>query len=117
MKNLTASEITKLAIAELNNRGGVYWRNNNIPVRGRINNVKKGVSDILGISRAGVFVACEVKTVNDRLSSEQIDFLTTVKALGGAALLATEENGLFKLKEYTNEKERNTTNQSASGKR
>src|SRR5438552_2286735 len=43
----------------------------------------KGVSDILGITCGGRFVAIETKTAHDRLRTEQRDFLADVERRGG----------------------------------
>jgi len=48
----------------------------------------KGVSDILGISSTGKFIAIEVKSAKGKASPEQIDFLDKVRARGGIAIVA-----------------------------
>jgi hypothetical protein len=76
------------------------WRQNNIAVRKRQFIGRLGVSDIIGISGIGTFVACEVKTLNDRLSSDQIKFLNDVKTAGGIALIAHQVGNTVELKEW-----------------
>ena len=101
-KNLTASQITESAIKELTYRQCEVWRQNQIPVPGRRFVGKRGLADIIGFHRkTGVFVMCEVKTKNDKLSPEQIELLVKVRASGGLALIATEnDKGNIELKEF-----------------
>lgn len=91
MKELTKGQITKSALTELNLRGVTCWAQNNLAVRGRKFIGRKGVSDIIGFTRnTGLFVVCEVKTINDTFSDEQKEFLTEVKNAGGIAVFATQ---------------------------
>lgn len=91
MKELTKGEITKSALTELKLRGVNCWAQNNLAVPGRKFIGRKGVSDIIGFVRnTGLFVVCEVKTINDTFSDEQKEFLTEVKNAGGIALVATQ---------------------------
>jgi hypothetical protein len=48
---------------------------------------KKGSADILGILPGGRFLAVECKAPDGRLSLEQREFLTDIKALGGMAVM------------------------------
>ena len=75
-KHYTASELTEYALNQLTMMGFTVWRQNNLAVRGRKFIGKKGVPDIIGYSLRGHAVYCEVKTVNDKISEHQIDFLT-----------------------------------------
>jgi len=75
-KHYTASELTKFAISELTALGCTVWRANNISIPGRKFIGKRGMSDIIGYDKDGHAVYCEVKTVNDKISEHQIDFLT-----------------------------------------
>lgn len=59
----------------------------------------KGASDIIGLTRAGRFVAIECKTGKGVLSKEQKQFLNIVKSNGGHAILITEDNLNEKLEE------------------
>ena len=77
------------------------WRNNNLSVRGRIFIGLRGVPDVIGFHKhTGVAVYCEVKTVNDKLSEYQINFLNKAKTSGCHCIVATEINGEVKLKEW-----------------
>ena len=68
------------------------WPQNNLAVRGRKFIGRKGVADVIGYSREnGRIVMCEIKTVNDTFSKEQIDLLTDLHKCGGFALVALQE--------------------------
>jgi hypothetical protein len=98
---LDKATIRRQAITELTLKGNTVWINNNIAIPGRKFIGRKGVSDLVGITRTGHWCACEVKTINDKLSDEQIDFLTEIKQRGGTALLAQQnKNGKVELVEF-----------------
>jgi hypothetical protein len=48
----------------------------------------KGSSDILGLLPGGRFLAVECKAEHGRLSPEQQEFLSDIKAMGGMAIVA-----------------------------
>jgi hypothetical protein len=48
----------------------------------------KGSADVLGCLPGGRFLAVECKSAHGRLSPEQRQFLTDIKALGGLAVVA-----------------------------
>lgn len=101
-KELTAGQITKVAMQILETRHCIVWRNNNLPVPGRRFTGLKGVPDITGFQRnTGLAVFCEVKTINDRFSEYQIDFMTRAKKAGCITLVATEENNKIILKDFS----------------
>lgn len=100
IKDLTKATIRESAIKELTWRGMDVWRQNNIAVRGRTFIGRLGVSDIIGITKDGRWVACEVKTLNDRLSDDQIKFLNDIKTSGGLAFIACQEGGRIVVKEW-----------------
>lgn len=92
-KGLSSNTITKMAIVKLENRNCIVWRQNQIPVRGRKFIGKKGQSDIMGFQKCtGLIVACEVKKIGDTLRDDQIEFLTSVKAAGGIAIIAIDNS-------------------------
>lgn len=100
-KVLTKGEIAKSALIELKLRGTNCWMQNNLAVRGRKFIGRLGVSDIIGfVSKTGLFVVCEVKTINDTFSDDQIIFLNEVKKAGGIALWATQEYNQVVLKDW-----------------
>ncbi len=99
----TAGEISEKAGILLHYRGCDTWRQNNLAVRGRAFTGRHGVSDRIGKNlKTGVFVACEVKTIGDRLSEDQKVFLGGIKKAGGEAYIATQnkDSGAFELNEY-----------------
>lgn len=101
VKELTKGEIRESAIKELTWRGNTVWIQNNLAVRKRKFIGRLGVSDVIGIAKDGRWVACEIKTLNDRLSPDQIKFLNDVKKAGGLAYLACQgNNGQVELNEW-----------------
>ena len=92
-KYLTASELTKMMIEHFTNKGNDVWRNNNLAVKGRTFVGRKGVPDIIGYNKKyGTFVSCEVKAIGDRLSKEQIEFLTNLGMANGIAMAVQQLN-------------------------
>ena len=76
-KHYTASELTEYALNQLTMMGCIVWRQNNLAVRGRKFIGMKGMPDIIGYdSTNGKAIWCEVKTISDKLSEHQIDFLS-----------------------------------------
>lgn len=101
IREMTKGEITKSAMTELKLRGVNCWMQNNLAVPGRKFIGRKGVSDIIGFnSKTGLFVACEVKTVNDEFSDDQVLFLTQVKQAGGIAIVAIQEGNEVVIKPW-----------------
>lgn len=101
IKELTKGEIRESAIKELTWRQCTVWVQNNLAVRGRKFIGKRGQSDVIGFrNKDCVMVVCEVKTINDHLSNDQIDFLNDVKTAGGLAYLAVQVGGQVQLKEW-----------------
>lgn len=91
-KILTKGQIRENAIKELALRKCIVWPQNNLSVRGRKFVGRKGVSDVIGITATGLFLACEVKTINDHLSDDQIEFLNDITRSGGTAYIAKQSN-------------------------
>jgi len=102
IRELTAGEITSSALTELSLRGWECWRQNQIRVPGRNFVGRLGLTDILGFNRrTGIILLCEVKTINDELSDDQITLLCQVKTAGGMALVATDDGkGGIKIIDY-----------------
>jgi hypothetical protein len=97
-KHYTASELTKFALRELSLFGYTVWRANNIAVPGRKFIGKKGMPDIIGYSESGHAVYCEVKTINDKISEHQIDFLTDAMYSDCLAFICMQDKeGIVKL--------------------
>jgi hypothetical protein len=93
LKELTKDEITQAALSELRANGARVRKVYNggfFAGRKRRNQVQPGWSDIPGYSRTGVHMECEVKTVNDKFSQDQIDRLNDLDECGGIALVAIQ---------------------------
>lgn len=89
--------LTSSIVQYARSKGFEVWRQNNTAVydaqagRYRAFRGRKGVSDVIGFSRSGArFLAVEVKTGSDRLSSEQRDFLEQVNKAGGIGIEARD---------------------------
>jgi hypothetical protein len=89
---LTKGQIRKIALQLLNFRNCEVWPQNNVrAVKGRSFIGRKGVPDIIGFHRkTGVAVYVDVKTVNDKLSSDQIELMTAATNAGCIVAVATE---------------------------
>jgi hypothetical protein len=106
-KILTKGQITDSALKELRLKKCIVWPQNNLPVRGRKFIGRRGVSDIIGITPAGLFLAVEVKTVNDFLSDDQINFLNDITRSGGLAYIACQSaTGAVELREWVVKEQR-----------
>lgn len=102
-KEYTAGELTEMANKVLIARNVFTWRNNQLKVKGRPFRGLKGVSDRIGFHKInGLFVACEIKTINDKMSEEQKVFLQGVSDAGGHALVYYQDkNGEVKMEEFS----------------
>lgn len=102
IKELSKAIIRASAIKELTWRGCTVWVQNNLAVKGRKFIGKRGQADVIGYRNSdAVMVVAEVKTLNDRLSPDQIDFLNDVKSAGGLAYIACQGNsGQVELREW-----------------
>lgn len=90
--DLTKDAITQSALKELRANGARVHKTHNIAgYKKRQYQVEKGVSDITGYSSQGVHIECEVKTVSDKFSHEQIVRLSDIDKCGGIALVAVQE--------------------------
>ena len=91
MAYMTASDLTKMMLEYLKGRGNDVWRNNNLAVKGRSFIGRKGVPDVIGYSKKyGQFIACEVKAIGDRISPDQMLFLTNLAIAGGIAMICQQ---------------------------
>ena len=91
MAYMTASDLTKMMMDYLKERGNDVWRNNNLAVKGRSFIGRKGVPDIIGYSKKyGQFIGVEIKALGDRLSPEQMSFLTNLGMSGGIAMICSQ---------------------------
>jgi hypothetical protein len=91
IKDLTKDEITRSAITELTKQGGrVRKVHNGGAYRKRKYQVEKGHVDIQGYSKEGICLYCEVKTIGDKFSKEQIEILDDLDKCGGISLVAIQ---------------------------
>lgn len=63
------------------NNGGVYIKSIDRYMRSPM----KGISDIVGLTPGGTFIAIEVKSPNKKPSIEQLDFIDKVRKKNGIA--------------------------------
>jgi len=100
-RRLTANEINKEAIIMLSIVGWKVWRNNQHRVKGRTFKGLLGVSDIIGYTNYGAFVACEGKKDGDELSDDQRKFLSELHISGGMSFVAFQDKeGYFRIMDY-----------------
>jgi hypothetical protein len=52
------------------------------------------------VKNSGLAVYCEVKTVNDKFSEYQTNFLNRAKTAGCVCLIASDDDGKLKLHEF-----------------
>lgn len=99
---MSAGEIAKHALIILDKEYNIEaWRQNNLAVRGRKFIGKPGLSDCLGFHRlTGKIALCEIKTIGDVFSKDQIKLLTQVHEAGGVALIAIQEGLRVKVKYF-----------------
>jgi hypothetical protein len=96
---MTAKELTKQVLKELELRGVWVWRQNNIHVQGRTFNGKRGVPDIIGVNKKGKFIGIEIKAGKDRMSEFQEAFKEEIEKRGAVYLVVRNLQDLEKLKE------------------
>lgn len=101
-KQLTKGQITASAITELQYCGFDCWPENNIAVRRRQFTGRLGKPDIIGYhKKGGQFLGCEVKTIDDTFSPEQIGFLTQLDISKGFAFVAYQnKSGQLKVETW-----------------
>lgn len=74
--------------------GGVYIAK----TQKYIKSPMRGVSDIIGLTSKGRFLAVEVKMKGGKVSPEQLEFIERVKEKKGIALIAYSIDDIIKLK-------------------
>jgi hypothetical protein len=77
-----ANKLTQEVIKILNDRGNKVHRINNTPVQRRKGTTTKGVPDVEGIGKKGLYVGVEIKTT-DKQSKDQEIFEAEIKSRGG----------------------------------
>lgn len=78
------------------------WLQSNVrAVKGQTFKGRRGVSDIIGYSREnGRFVLCEVKTLNDSFSHDQVKLLTDLHNSGGFSFVAYQDKLSIQVKPF-----------------
>ena len=92
-----SNKLTQWAIDVLSADGSQVWRHNNLAVKGRKFTGRKGVPDIIGFNKDGISIYCEVKSGNDKLSEEQIEFMTHATSMGCYTWIATDKDVHYRL--------------------
>ena len=82
-------------------QGHSVWRQNNYATRGRKFIGRKGLPDIIGFDiMNGKAVYAEVKTVNDKLSDDQVQFLHEASEAGCKVIIVQQQGGQPSLIEW-----------------
>lgn len=76
------------------NNSGVVFVDNGDGSKRAVRMGIPGVSDIIGFTPDGRFLAIECKTEKGKLSKSQVEFLRKVELAGGVALVVRDVNGL-----------------------
>lgn len=90
---MTTNELTKNTLEFLTMNGCFVWRSNNVPVmKHRSLNGIKGVTDIIGLTKTGVFIGVEIKNAEtkDKQSAFQFDFQVKVKSRNAYYFVVTK---------------------------
>lgn len=96
--------VVKAALELLALYGIEAWRNQSTHVKGRRYNGRKGVADVLGISKNGKLVAIECKAPGGIVSPAQREFLDMVKSRGGVAFAARSADWIEETLRYYRDK-------------
>ncbi|QGH73305.1 MAG: VRR-NUC domain protein [Siphoviridae sp. cttb18] len=95
MQKIKESQIQKTILDYLHLKGCVAFKHRNVGIFKQktkqyipLSFGEKGISDIIGCTRDGRFIAIEVKRKGGRLSEEQKLFLQKIEKSGGIALVA-----------------------------
>lgn len=93
-------DIVRLCMAAAHEMGAIVWRNNTgalLNAKGRL--VRYGLcvgsSDLIGIYQ-GRFLAIECKTKYGKTTTNQTDFINTIKKAGGIAFVAKSPDDVKK---------------------
>lgn len=89
-KEYSAGEIGEFSVKYFEAQGCVLRKINNVVVRRRKGTLKKGTPDYVGHTRVGVALYVEVKTIRDKLSADQIEFLLHAESCGCFCYIATQ---------------------------
>ena len=100
-------ELVKDCITRLTKAGCFVWKQNQggmkVEGKGQGRFIKfahvEGISDIIGMTPTGRFLAVECKMVGNKPTKKQQDFLEAVADSGGLAVVAYSADALMELKE------------------
>ena len=103
MRNSTEQEIQKAILDYLKLKKFIVFKHRNVGIFKQATGKyiplalgEKGISDIIGCSPEGRFVAVEVKRKGIHLSPDQEYFLNKIRAAGGIAILAYSIDDVLK---------------------
>lgn len=86
------TDIQRAIIQYLRYKGYFVWKQNNVGIKkangSYIPTTMRGISDILGISKDGKFIAIEVKMGKNKPTEYQEMFLEEIKSRKGIAIVA-----------------------------
>ena len=91
------NQVQKDILQYLLKRGFFVWRQNQIHVKGRTFNGKKGLGDIVGILPCGRFLSIEVKTETGKVSLDQHKFIMDARDNNAVAFVARSVADVAKL--------------------
>lgn len=105
LRKLSKDEITQSALAELKLKGCRVRKVHNVSAyKKRKGQVEKGWCDIQGYDNKGLHLECEVKTIGDKFSAEQIERLEDLDKCGGVSLVATQVGTQVKILSWSEAK-------------
>ena len=95
MRNVTEQAVQKAIIDYLKLKKFLVFKHRNVGIFKQATNTyiplpvgEKGISDVIGCSPQGTFVAVEVKKPGGKASPDQLRFLEEVRQRGGIGILA-----------------------------
>ena len=95
MRNETEGAIQKVILDYLKLKKYLVFKHRNVGIYKQATNSyiplsfgEKGISDVIGCSPQGTFIAVEVKKPGGKPSPDQLRFLEEVKVRGGIGILA-----------------------------
>lgn len=101
MPSKTEANIQREIMLALSQAGCTVWRNNTGAFKDGDRFIKyglrKGSSDLIGITKCGRFLAVEVKTAKGRATNDQLNFINVVKSKNGIAFIARSAEEALRL--------------------
>ena len=103
MRNETEGAIQKVILDYLKLKKYLVFKHRNVGIYKQATNSyiplsfgEKGISDVIGCSPQGTFIAVEVKKPGGKPSPDQLRFLEEVKVRGGIGILAYSLDDVIK---------------------